>query len=143
VDDSEGSRAALGVGQGLAERLGLELVLLHVAPPTEAPGVSAAAAGQQRLHEEERRDADEFLDRLARDAGLAPGVRRRVEIGAAADCIVSACRDENADLVVLGSRGRRGLKSALLGSVSAAVAARAPCPCVVVSPDAGGRLSLG
>jgi nucleotide-binding universal stress UspA family protein len=59
-----------------------------------------------------------------------------VATGSAADYIVEACADESAELVVLGSHGRGGLKRALLGSVSTNVASRAPCPCVVVSPDA-------
>ncbi|MGH3109552.1 MAG: universal stress protein [Gaiellaceae bacterium] len=139
VDGSELSRPVAQVAQRLAERLGLELVLLHVAPPTEAPGVSAAAGGQQRLHDEELRDAERLLDDLALEAGLGADVRRRSEIGPAGDRIVAACADEQAELVVLGSRGRGGLKAALLGSVSSKVASQAPCPCVIVSADASQR----
>ena len=139
MDDSDGARAALRIGSRLAERLGLELVLLHVAPPTTAPGVSAAPAGQQRLHEEERRDAESLLDSVASELGLPPDVRKRTEIGSATEWILAACRDEEATLVVLGSRGRGSLRSALLGSISTEVAAKAPCPCVVVPPDVGER----
>jgi nucleotide-binding universal stress UspA family protein len=127
------------VAQRLAERLELRLVLLHVAPPTEAPGVSAAVAGQERLHEGERRDAEELLDGVAREAGLPQDVRKRAEIGPAADAIVAACADEDAELVVVGSHGRAGLKAALVGSVSASVASQVACPCVVVSPEAATR----
>jgi nucleotide-binding universal stress UspA family protein len=143
VDGSELSGAVIRVAQRLAERLELRLVLLHVAPPTEAPGVSAAVAGQQRLHEEELRDAQKLLDDLALEAGLGADVRRRTEIGQAADAIVAACADENAELVVVGSRGRGGLRAALLGSVSASVASRVACPCVVVSSKAAIRPFLG
>lgn len=139
VDDSDGSHRALHVAGRLAERLALELVLLHVEPPTHAPGVSAAPAGQRRLHEAEARDAEELLARIGRDAGLGPEVRRRAEIGPAADRILAVCADEAAELVVVGSRGRGGVKAAVLGSVSTRVAASAPCPCVVVPPDAADR----
>jgi nucleotide-binding universal stress UspA family protein len=137
VDGSDGSRNALRIARRLAERLDLELVLLNVAPPTEAPGVSAAVSGQQRLHAAELRDAQQLLDRVALDERLGPDVRRRAEIGPAADRILAVCREEQADLVVMGSRGRGGLKAALLGSVSTKVATHAPCPCVIVPPDAG------
>jgi nucleotide-binding universal stress UspA family protein len=136
VDGSDVTASVIGVARKLADALGLELVLLHVAPRTEAPGVSAAPGGQQRLHEEELRDAEALLDRIASEAGLDSNVRRRAQTGAAADRIVEVCADEGADLVVLGSHGRGGLKRALLGSVSTNVASRAPCPCVVVSPHA-------
>ena len=139
VDGSDISRSVVDVAQRLSERLELGLVLVHVAPPTEAPGVSAALAGQQRLHEEELRDAQKLLDDLAHEAALGAEARRRAEIGPAADRIVSVCTDEDAALAVLGSRGRGGLRAALLGSVSSKVASSAPCPCVIVSPEAARR----
>jgi nucleotide-binding universal stress UspA family protein len=136
VDDSEGSRGAARIGRRLAEKLGLELVLVYVAPPTQAPGVSAAPAGQQRLRDEELREADELLDRIAAEEQLDPGkTRRRAEIGRPAARILTACEEEDAELVVLGSRGRGGLRSAVLGSVSSEVATHAPCPCVIVPPS--------
>ena len=42
----------------------------------------------------------------------------------------------DAELVVLGSRGRHELSSAVLGSVTGELIRRAPCPVVVVPPDA-------
>lgn len=136
VDDSDGSRAALRVARELGAALDRALVLVHVAPPTEAPGVSTAPGGQQRLREAELEDAREVLGRVASEAGLADDVERRAEIGAAADRIVAVCEDVGASFVVLGSRGRRGLRSAVLGSVSNSVASTAPCPVVIVPPHA-------
>jgi nucleotide-binding universal stress UspA family protein len=135
LDDSDGARHALPVAQRLAAQLGLELVLLHVEPRTEVPGVSAATAGQERLHEEELRDAEALLARYARDARLTDA-RFRTAIGRPGETIVAICAEEEAEFVVLGSRGRGGLKSALLGSVSSEVAAKTPCPCVIVPPAA-------
>jgi nucleotide-binding universal stress UspA family protein len=136
LDDSEGARNALPVARMLASRLELELVLVHVEPPTEAPGVSAAPAGQQRLREREVADGESLLAHLAREAGMDAGVRSHVAIGNAAERIVAFCAQEQASFVVLGSRGRGGIASALLGSVSSEVAAKAPCPCVIVPPSA-------
>jgi nucleotide-binding universal stress UspA family protein len=141
VDDSEGARAALRVSRELAEKLDHELMLLHVEPATEAPGVSAVPAGQERLREAELRDAEELLARLASETGLEPDTARRTEIGHAADRIVAVCEEVSPAFVVIGSRGRSGIRAALLGSVSSKVAARAPCPCVIVPPTAAGRPS--
>lgn len=138
VDDSDGARRALVVSERFAEALGLELVLVHVEPSTELPGVSAAAAGQERLRDEELRDAASLVARIAREAGLRMTYRSRTAIGSAAQTIVELCVEESAELVAIGSRGRGTVTSALLGSVSAAVAARAPCPCIVVPPSADG-----
>ncbi len=139
VDGSELSVPVVRIAHRLAECLRLELVLMHVAQPTEVPGVSAAPAGQERLHEEELRDAEALLDRAALEAGLGDEARQRSEIGPPADRIVAACADEQAELVVIGSRGRGGLKTALMGSVSSKVASDAPCPCVIVSASAAAR----
>jgi nucleotide-binding universal stress UspA family protein len=136
VDQSDTTDEVVRVAQALATALGGRLVLVHVAPPTEAPGVSAAPAGQERLREEELADARAHLQDVAvrLDAG---DVEQRVELGPPADRIVAIADEENAALVVIGSRGRGDVKSALLGSVSHGVLSRATCPVVVVPP--GGR----
>jgi nucleotide-binding universal stress UspA family protein len=139
VDDSDGARAALPIAARLAQALGLELLVLHVEPGTELPGVSAAARGQERLREAELEDAQRLLSELAHEAGLDADAVLHAEIGDPAARILAACEDESVQLVVLGSHGRRGVKAALLGSVSRDVAARAPCPTVIVPPHSAER----
>jgi len=48
------------------------------------------------------------------------------------EVILEEAKDWNADLIVVGSHGRRGLKRFLLGSVAEAVAMNAHCSVVVV-----------
>jgi nucleotide-binding universal stress UspA family protein len=141
LDDSDGARHAIPFARVLATRLGLELVLVHVVPPTPAPGVSAAPAGQERFVEG-MHEAESLLARLVHEARLDAEVRTRVASGNAVARIVAICEEENVALVVVGSRGRGGIASALLGSVSSEVAAKAPCACVVVPPSAAGNLAF-
>ena len=143
VDDSAEARDAARVARSLAARLGLKLVLVHVAPPLTQPGLSAAALGHERLAESERKDAESLLDRLAGELGLAEDeVERRIAIGDPAQGILAVCQKEQAEMVVLGSRRHGSLKAALLGSVSAGVAGRAPCVVVIVPPGAAEQSSL-
>lgn len=74
----------------------------------------------------------------------APG--REVEtafvLGRTADVIVEEAERARADIIVMGSRGRRAIKSTLLGSVSAEVVDRAPCPVLVARGPAMRRVIL-
>jgi nucleotide-binding universal stress UspA family protein len=78
---------------------------------------------------------EELLGQLATAAEplLAAGlsVERTARRGRAADVIVDAATQIGADLVVTGSRGMGRLRSMVLGSVAADVAANAPCPVLV------------
>ena len=67
------------------------------------------------------------------ERGLA--VELHVQRGRPATVITEAAHELGADLIVTGSRGRGQLRSMLLGSVAAEVAAHAPCP-VLVARDA-------
>ena len=135
VDQSDATDDVVRVARALATALRGRLVLVHVAPPTEAPGVSAAPGGQERLHDEELADARALLQDVAARLG-AGDAEQRAELGSPADRIVAIAHDENAALLVVGSRGRGDVKSALLGSVSHGVVSKATCPVVVVPPGA-------
>ena len=63
-------------------------------------------------------------------------VEQRVVEGRPAGVLVDESRD--ADLLVVGSRGRGGFVGLLLGSVSQQVAHHAACPVVIVRPNARG-----
>jgi nucleotide-binding universal stress UspA family protein len=137
VDDSDGARAAMKVAHDLATRLEATLVLVHAEPPTTVPGVSAAVGGQERLREEEIADGQKLLAWLAEEEKLGD-VELRAGVGDAAGHVTGVAGELGASFVVIGSHGRGGLGSAVLGSVSQAVATSAPCPVVIVPPSARG-----
>ncbi len=86
----------------------------------------------QVLRQEESRHR-EIAERAAaglRDRGLS--VEAQVVRGDARTVLVDAARDEHADLVIVGSHGRTGLKRLFLGSVASYVVAHAPCSVLVV-----------
>jgi len=64
----------------------------------------------------------------------AAGVPAETFIGEAEtwEAIVQAAGDQAADLIVLGSHGRTGLRRLLMGSVTEKVIGSAPCPVLVV-----------
>lgn len=84
---------------------------------------------------------DEIIEQAYGD-DLPDGLQRRVVNGVPAQGLMSA--GEDADLIVVGSRGLGGFRELMLGSVSAALAAHASCPVLVVrgSPGPGGPSAL-
>jgi nucleotide-binding universal stress UspA family protein len=108
-------------------------------PPDEPPAETAEDRAQ--FEAAVRRQAEELLDGLLgqlRETVKGIDVRRTVvEDRNPADALVELSGD--ADLVVVGSRGRGGFSSLLLGSVSHAVVLHGRCPVVVVPSGAADR----
>ena len=142
IDGSPDSQAALEVAARLASRLGLRLIVAHVAEPLSvaytaaAPfgGIGARYATVNDIASEEEA-AERLLERVVSAAGLAD-VERRPMIGIAADRLADLADDEEAEFLVEGSRGRGALKSAFLGSVSNSLVGVARCPVLIVPPGA-------
>jgi nucleotide-binding universal stress UspA family protein len=139
VDGSDASREALQWAAAEAALRGAQLVGIHVfafMPLTAIgdPGMISVPGGDLPGQlDAERTGAQAELDKAVADAfpdGTPTGFEAKLVEGDPAESLVSEAGD--AELIVVGSRGRGGLKSALLGSVSQHVIHHAKCPVVVV-----------
>ncbi len=135
VDFSEYSDHAVQYAAELARALGARLTLLHVIH--ELPvGVGDWAAGlpESYLGDLEA-DVQQSLE-SAREQVKAAGVDADIVMvhGIPFQSIIDVARDRQADLIVMGTHGRTGLKHVLLGSVAERVVRHAPCPVLVVRP---------
>jgi len=131
IDGSPASQTATALAFDEASRRGVELVALHAWSDV---GVFPVLGMDWRDRE---RDGEEVLaERLAGWQEQYPDVqvRRELVCDTPARWLLQEC--ENAQLVVLGSRGRGGFPGMLLGSVSSAVAHAARIP-VIVTPAKG------
>lgn len=63
-------------------------------------------------------------------------VQEQVESASPPERIINYTKDEDIDLVVMGTHGRRGVNRMLFGSVTEEVVRRAPCPVLTVRTDA-------
>lgn len=136
IDRSDEARVALRVAARLADELGLRLVVAHVVQPqATATGIGPTAHQLASLPLDTlRTGAEALVDRILDEERLG-GTERRVVFGFTADRLADLADDEDAELIVVGSRGRRGFKAAWLGSVSMDVIGVARRPVLVVPPE--------
>jgi nucleotide-binding universal stress UspA family protein len=137
VDGSPTSTRGLAEAMALARLTGAQLRVLHVVEePLLVGGVEGLATDPGAILETVEREAQKIVDdsvSIARAAGigcegvLAACVGRRV-----AEVIVEEARSWRADLVVLGTHGRRGVNRFLLGSDAERILRIAPVPVLLV-----------
>jgi nucleotide-binding universal stress UspA family protein len=136
LDGSPGSLAALEWAYGQAMVSGAELTAVHgwIYPyPGARTSVSEPRTQMQLDAMEELKSSLESLG--PRLAGGTIHVHPKLIEQSPAESLLGEAKD--ADLLVVGSRGRGALRSSLLGSVSRTVAQHAPCPVVIVrAPEA-------
>lgn len=130
-DGSEQARHAVrfALDEGRARQA--EVVVVHAWHPVYL--AMSPARALERYEEESRRLLDSALEG-ADLSGLPAPVERISRGGPPASVILEQAAD--ADLVVMGSRGRGGFRGLLLGSVASQVSHYASCPVVVV-PGSG------
>jgi nucleotide-binding universal stress UspA family protein len=133
IDFSDHAGAVVEWAAHLAEEHSSAIVLLHVYHlPVEFQQVEGSylpADFWTSIKEEAARALDEYGYKL-RARGLA--VEMIVREGYPATVIEEEVTRQKADMVVIGSRGRTGLKHLLLGSIAERVVQKAPCPVLTV-----------
>jgi nucleotide-binding universal stress UspA family protein len=134
-DLSKVSRGALNTGIAFAQSNGAELIIVHVVAPISlrVPTQFIQPGILETIETDARTWGEKQLARLAtaaRKSGV--GVKVLLLSGDPADQIIRASRKHRADLIVVGTHGRRGFSKMMLGSVAERVLRTAPCPVVTV-----------
>jgi nucleotide-binding universal stress UspA family protein len=135
TDFSKHSENALTYAAAFAEKFGAELHVLHVVqdlalfvpdavsamPPLAPPVEQVTAAVRGALH---RVVEDSRLQGLKVSAAVREGTPFLE--------IIRFAKDNDIDLIVMGTHGRTGLAHVLMGSVTEKVVRKAPCPVLTV-----------
>ena len=130
TDFSAASQPALDEAAMLAREGGTTLLILHaycVHWTSSVRGASGAdyAEFKHQVRAGREKQMDEALAHARSRGASARGLLRE---GLPDDQILAAAEAEGADLIVMGTHGRRGFSRMLLGSVAAGVVGRARCP---------------
>jgi len=129
TDFSEPAGQALDYAVGLAEKLGARITVMHTyeIPVLGFPDgflVATADVAGHILNGAQERLTALVGPRKGRGVELTP----LLKCGEARETIVAVAEEIGADLIVMGTHGRRGLAHALLGSVAEYVVRASPCP---------------
>jgi nucleotide-binding universal stress UspA family protein len=134
LDGSDWSFRAAKYAIKIAKMANAEIIFMHavVNPPYGDPksaGVMITAY---------IKEAEELAElwyakagNMASNAGVKFMAETILDVASAADSIVNYAESKKADLIVIGTKGRTGLKRLLLGSVASGVVTHARCPVLV------------
>jgi nucleotide-binding universal stress UspA family protein len=129
TDGSEGTSAAVDRAIDLARTTGARLHVLFAVNPNV--GVDAAMIGALDAMEETGREAVADVVSAAEAAGL-DRVEEHLVQGTPYRAIVEFAAENDVDLIVMGTHGRRGVDRYLLGSVTEKVIRASPVPVLSV-----------
>jgi len=140
IDGSDLSTKALNHAFVLAGKLGAELTVVTITDPAViiAPGAEAMMVDTSNVIAELEKAKEASANTILADAGkLASGAGVTIKTlhlpsMPAAEGIVRGAKDVGADLIVMGSHGRRGLGRLLLGSQAAEVLAHSEIPVLII-----------
>ena len=132
IDFSEASEHAAIAACALASKTGATVHLLHAyVIPVESVGL-ALTVSQQYVEQFVRESKAQLLALVAK---LGPGATMGpvlVESGDPREVITQMAKELKAELIVMGTHGRRGLSRALIGSVAESVVRTAHCSVLIV-----------
>lgn len=133
TDFSPASTAAIPYASEITKRFGAKLFVLHMRPPIINPMTRPAgwATLEHAAKAEAKAETDELLASF-------PGLRPEVTIseGNFWEVLQSTIEAHKVDLIVMGTRGRSGIRKFLLGSKAEEVFRQAPCAVLTVGPSA-------
>ncbi len=136
TDLSEASAPAFEHALRMAQLSGAKLLVAHAYQDRCLPelGFAPPASFEEWDRCSRTRAEHELAPLVARAWGAGVEAELLLLGGFPEDAIVAAAADRGADLVVVGTHGRRGPARLFMGSVAARVVASARCPVLTVPP---------
>ena len=131
VDSSEYSMKAAKKGLELAHQLGAKAALLFVIDKSQSLGNVDAGITHEEALIILKKEAEQTLDELAQMYN-GNEIMKFMPEGNPDEDIIETAKDWNADLLVMGTHGRTGLKHLLMGSVAERVMRHSEIPVMIV-----------
>jgi len=132
TDFSSASKIALPYAAGLARMFGGKLFAMHVKEPTNYALPPETWQASEKLLEQ---DMKELRERVEREVPRSSTQVLQGD-GGLWGSLATTVKENQIDLIVVGTRGRTGVGKALLGSQAEELLRRAACPVLTVGPHA-------
>lgn len=140
VDFSPMSKEILRAAIEIGKHRDAEVCALYVMRGSEHiayyAGEFSGAVGMERVDEESKILAETRLRNILNELAAGPKVHSRLVMGDPVSEIIQYAEAEDIDLIVMATRGRRGLSRLLMGSVTEQVVRCAPCPVLSIRAKA-------
>ena len=137
VNDSEAARGALELAAELRDRLGLRLVVAHVAEGI-ATGGGDGNGDESVTARANREGAARLVARLSAEQGVTGAAEQRSAVGDPAVLLGQIAAEEAADVIVIGSRGRGRLRRGLASKLARQLETETPVPVLIALPRTPG-----
>lgn len=135
LDGSDSSFQAAKYGINLAKMAGARIIFMHaVVNPPYMEFKSAGLVIASYIEEAKKHAESWYLKagEMASSEGVKFTSETVLDVASVADTIVNYAESKNVDLIVMGTKGRTGVRRFLLGSVASGVVAHAKCSVLVV-----------
>lgn len=121
----------------LAERSGASVTVSYVVPSLSLfPGFQVVPGRVENFIDKIAEDAKETMGAFIAEHFQGVDVKEEISVGDIAEELLALADREQADLIVMGTRGRKGLNAVLCGSVAAKILKKAKCPVMTIHPSA-------
>jgi nucleotide-binding universal stress UspA family protein len=144
VDFSEVAPILAKWAKGFAKQLNAKIILTYILEDLSTyegifVDLKTLTELENTLYEGAKKSMEDFLKEHFSDF---PDVESVLEKGDVVETILRVAQEKGADLIVIGTHGRKGLDRILFGSVAEGVVKNSPIPVVTINPYRAGYLKV-
>lgn len=135
TDFSDPSACALNYAAEMAEKFDAELIMLHVLlDESQMVSFYLPQLTIKNLSKDMEEGARAKMEEFIKETGVLDGISYTTEMvkGIADDEIIKYAKENDVDMIIIGTHGRTGLEHVIFGSTAEKVVRSAPCPVLTV-----------
>ena len=135
VDFTSTTHKVVDYATSIAEQLGAEIFFFHVINDFQGYDMMLVHPSFGAMKKDIQKEYEERMAALVEDyKDFKHGVSGKIVTGDAAEEIVKFAREIQADLIIIGTHGTKGLERVLMGSTAESVVKKANCPTLTFNP---------